>query len=381
MIVARSGKWEQIEILLIAGANPEDRDNFGRSALHYAARCGKAKAAACLLAYGADHKNTDIVGRSPLSLDFIDMVTLHSIRQQYRRFRKKDLIKRNNQSSSDKVERWGEELDQKGILKIPGFVSFNLLTELRREFEDFISRLEQEVSNNKGQYSNYDEEEHYWQDDHAYISNNAFKSAPQLAKLCSHRNLLELASTYYGEAAYIARGTTMRYLSSDRTRNDMFRWHHDLVDKRFKIMILLTDLTEDDQCMSYVIGSHKILHPLNMFYSNAADLKYCRKHMGEVKVVSATGNAGDIFVFDSNGIHRGNRRANANIRDVYFVEYDPSNCNIWGGDIPEGLQGTDTFNGINGFEKMVAVKKRWEIPFNREYPTWIEDLAHIDRWL
>ena len=38
----------------------------------------------------------------------------------------------------------------------------------------------------------------------------------------------------------------MRYLPSAPTQNDMFGWHHDMEEKRFKVMILRKDDEEKE---------------------------------------------------------------------------------------------------------------------------------------
>ena len=184
-------------------------------------------------------------------------------------------------------------------------------------------------------------------------------------------------------APHIQRGGAMRYLPTPARSNDMFGWHHDMEDKRFKIQVLLTDVGEDGdgQNMSYVLGSHKLFHPHAMYFNNATTLGYCREHMGELKIFDAVGTAGDIFIFDSNGVHRGNRRESAGIRDVFMVEYTGDTSFIWGGDVNAAVVEEIRPAGPGPFELLLRAPKLWDQPRLRELPVWLENLPHVERWL
>src|SRR5439155_16491644 len=112
--------------------------------------------------------------------------------------------------------------------------------------------------------------------------------------------LLDVAHRYLGKTPWIKRGVAMRYLASSSADHAMFGWHHDLEDMRLKVMVLITDVSERDQTMSYVLGSHKLFHPLVMFLKNHCSLDYCRKHLGELEIYDTIGTAGDVLLFDSN---------------------------------------------------------------------------------
>jgi hypothetical protein len=118
-----------------------------------------------------------------------------------------------------------------------------------------------------------------------------------------------------------------------------------------------------------------------MFFENPCSLDYCRAHMPAVEVFDAVGSAGDVFIFDSNGAHRGNRSESADIRDVFMVEYTADTSHIWGGDVDRRvLDGLGPMRA-NPFERLIAAKKVWEQPLTRRAPTWIENLPHVERWL
>ena len=160
----------------------------------------------------------------------------------------------------------------------------------------------------------------------------------------------------------------------------MFGWHHDLEEKRFKLMILLTDLDPTDQVMSYVLGSHVIYHPYSMYFRNRCTLDYCRERLGDIRIEQTIGRAGDVFVFDSNGAHRGNRRPDAAVRDAFFVVYDIDRSNAWGGDLVAQVPATTRDTGNDPLAWFAVSQKKWERTVTRTNPTWVENLPFLDRW-
>lgn len=379
MAAAMAGNTALMEDLLEDGADSAACDENGRTALHYAVKCARPEAAACLLAYGANHTMRDNRGRQPLALDYTDRETLHAIRQRYRRFR----TRRNRESGTPagRVREWADALERDGIVRISGLIQPKELAGLRREFTGFVEALDRRMESGEGTYLHYDEKEHWWPKDHAYITNDAFSYSPQLVKLCCKPELLEIARYYVGKPPVIQRGVAMRYLPSDRNDNDQFRWHHDMEEKRIKMMVLLTDVDEDNQCMSYILGSHVIYHPYSMFFDNCCSPEYCRRHTGSAEVYHAAGKAGDIYLFDSNGAHRGNRQPDARTRDAFFVEYTADTSDLWGCGIPGDFFDKFPVAGHNPFTALMAAPLKWEQRFDREHPTWVENLPFVERWL
>jgi hypothetical protein len=354
IVCAARGDTAAVERLLREGAEPNCTDQHGRTALHAAVEHAHADTAACLLIYGSDPEIADGEGMYPLSLSFTTMQTLHAIRQHHRRFPARSL--RDSAAASTSVEAWASGLERRGIIKLTGLIDADMLAGLRSEFAAFVGNLEAKLYRGEGRYRHYDEEEHLWVKDRALVSNNAFKYSRQLARLCCRRSLIDLSARYLGRRAFVSRGVAMRYLPSPPSDHDMFGWHHDMEDKRLKVMILLTDVGADDQAMSYVVGSHRLFHPYGMFFENACSLDYCRAQLNEVDVFHAVGKAGDVFVFDSNGAHRGNRRESARMRDIFLVEYASEKADVWGGDFaPDAFAGVRV-DGPHPFEHMLSVE-------------------------
>ena len=379
VVAAAAGQTARIAELLDGGAAIDACNGRGQSALHVAARCGRVDAAALLLARGASHALIDARGRRPLDAANVDPETLHRIRQQLRRTASIPDDPR-ALAFGPAPDPWLAQLRRDGIVRIPGLVPPALLASMQGEFEGFVATLDRARALGHADKASYDEEEHWWPDDRAYITNNAFKHAPSLARFFCDPRLTALARSYYGRPAFITRGVAMRYLPLEERHKDMFGWHHDLEDRRLKALVLLTDLPASGQVMSYVKRSHALRHPYRMFFRNAVDLETCRRALGTLEIFESTGQAGDVFFFDSNGVHRGNRRPDALVRDTFFVEYGIDTSNIWGGDPPRELVTALATPDNAPFAELLAAERKWERPSTRRHPSWIENLHAIDAW-
>lgn len=376
----RAGDLEQVERLAMAGEGLDESGASGQTALHAAAGAGNAAIAACLLAYGADHAVADLAGRSALSLDHIDIEVLHAIRQRYQRYRYPTV--RPGGGDDSPAAGYVEALDADGIVRLAGAIGPDLLAQLREDFAAFIGDLAQRTHTGTANYGHYDQEAYYWPEDRAYITNNAFRYSAALARLCCAKPVADVARLYLGRPAFIQRALAMRYLPCASKSHDMFRYHHDLVDRRLKVMVLLTDVGEGDQYMSYVSGSQALFHPYAMFHSNACPLEYCERQLGRLDIRRTLGAAGDVFLFDSNGAHMGNRRPTGRTRDAFFVEFSAAPTPQFGGDIPPEVFDSGPPTSSHPLYLMAHSPKRWQQPFVRGgRPTWIVDLPHPSTWV
>lgn len=237
---ARHAEADALEVLVAGGAGLEARDRLGRGALHHAILGGRPENAACLLAYGADPHAADALGQRPLGRAYASLPLLHRVRQAYRRFRPCGASPPGE--CSERGAALAKELERAGIVRVPGLVSDEALERLREACEAFVARIDRARAAGRGVKRHYDEEEHWWPDDRAYVTNNAFRDAPDLVALCGHPLLREVASRHLGEPVFVQRGVGMRYLPAPSIERDMFRWHHDMEEQRLKVMVLLTDV-------------------------------------------------------------------------------------------------------------------------------------------
>ncbi len=378
MRAVRAGDLAHAEALLAGGADADARNDRGETALLLATTLGRIDLAACLLAHGADHQLRDARGRAPLSTDVVDIEELHAIRQRYQRFPYPRVEVEHAEDPT--VQRVLANLRASGIVRIPGGVDAATLAQLREDFEGTIADLEQWRADG-GEFHHYDEEMYYWPEDLAYISNNAFKHSAALARFCCTSPIVDVARLYLGKPSYIQRAVAMRYLPADVREREMFRFHHDIVERRLKVMVLLTDVGDDDQYMSYVEGTHELYHPYDMFFANACPTSYCEQRVGRLDVFTTTGRAGDVFLFDSNGAHCGNRSAGGRVRDAYFVEFIANGVPQIGGDIPPEVFDDEPLTETHPLYVMAHAPKRWDLPITRgPKPRWIMNLEKPEQW-
>jgi hypothetical protein len=181
MDAAARGDTAAVERLLADGASPDVRDQRGQTALHHAVRQRHAETAACLLVHRADPRIADRRGGAPLSLAYTTMSVLHAVRQRYRRYRLPA------GGLSETARRWSEQLDQRGIVKLEGFLSPRELDQLVGDHAAFVRNLEAKLARGEGTYRHYDEEENWMSQESAFVTNNAFKYSPELARICCRR--------------------------------------------------------------------------------------------------------------------------------------------------------------------------------------------------
>ena len=135
--------------------------------------------------------------------------------------------------------------------------------------------------------------------------------------------------------------------------------------------------------MSFVRGSHDAFHPYERFLKNAMDFDYCGHYVDRVEVMKTLGKAGDIYLFDSNGMHRGTRSLGRR-RDVLFVEYtaDGNQNNIWGS-AAEKLAVDDLPDGERLIAPFLAMEPKWKRRRlkKRKRPTWAESLEDPSVWI
>lgn len=86
-------------------------------------------------------------------------------------------------------------------------------------------------------------------------------------------------------------------------------------------MFLFTDVTEKDQYMTYMKGSHNSFHSL---FRTTINDRFTEEEVtakcGKDAAFKCLGRAGTVFIFDANGFHRGNRTQGA-VRDSLITQY------------------------------------------------------------
>merc|ERR1719191_786132 len=94
-------------------------------------------------------------------------------------------------------------------------------------------------------------------------------------------------------------------------------WHTDHCGNNLKVGILLQDTDEESHPTQVAGGSHK---------SRKFDITGWVKSAGvaqNFKVHSMTGRAGGGFIFDTNALHRANKRGKAVDRHSIMLDFNP----------------------------------------------------------
>lgn len=377
--LAMSDDVAELETLLLRGVNVNIVDQFKRTPLHVAVDCNRFETVACLLAYGADPFLLDKYGRPAINGKVLSREKLHAIRQRFHRFKKRDYIN----GSSAEAQAVADNLEKSGLIRIPGEIEPELLESLRAGFATMVDAVETLKQTQSGRSPHYDDELAWWHNDRAYVCNNAFKYCRDLPILATRPKLLDIIKAYIGKPFHIQRANAMRYLPLEKSGGNQFEWHHDMEERRVKIKILLTDIEPDGQYMSYIEGTNRLFHPADMYVENNCPLEYCLEKLGdEMRVIKTVGKAGDVFLFDSNGAHRG-RRSRTQTRDAIFIEYSCDKSQVWGSDVDWDIVNALSAEQQDAFDLMRTASKKWENPElnKRVLPDWLVSLPDVASWV
>ena len=310
-----------------------------------------------------------------LSPDVVAVDDLHRIRQEYLRVRDPRFRRA---PWGPRSRRALEALRRDGLFHVPGALPPARLDRVRAAIDAGLAATEPES------FVMYDQRG-YWRDDQQMrVFNDALALSFDLAWLCRRQWLRQTANHYLGKLSHIKRVYGMRYLPKEGVDSHQFGWHHDMEDRYLKVMVLLTDISADDQYMSYITGSHNRVLPRDRFFKNTLTWDDTEHEPDSAPVVNTLGRAGDAFLFDPNGMHRGVRSLGAP-RDAIFIEFtaDGNLGNVWGSEL--GVAEPDRFGRgpDDPLWRFRGLEPKWErVKDNpRRYTSWIESLDDPDNWL
>jgi hypothetical protein len=121
--------------------------------------------------------------------------------------------------------------------------------------------------------------------------------------------LLQIIGSYYKKEFGLGRGNAVRLLPTPPKRSESYQWHHDTRGRQIHGMILLNDVSPEGQRMSYLKGSHNVYYDRFRGESHGSRFENDVATQGAIRgdVVELAGPAGTVGLFDSNGLHSGNR--------------------------------------------------------------------------
>ena len=271
------------------------------------------------------------------------------------------------------------ELRRDGITRLSGEIQPEMLAELQKAFAEFTARLDRGGRSS----AHYDgditvTDEYYDPEGLQYSSNEPFTFCRALIEVCLKPQLTSLINAYLGKRAYITQGVAYRINPNPTTGYSSFQWHHDAWGKRINMMIVLTEVGEGDQHMTYAKGSHRFHHPYDKYLHTRFSREEFAARCGHLEVLNCYAKPGDIYIFDSNGLHSGNRTI-GKTRDTFVIEYTRLSSAVWAHRIPpEFLSGIDA-RRLRPLQWILR-QDRGSRPLAPPVNSWVDGLLRIDKW-
>lgn len=302
---------------------------------------------------------------------------LHPVRDGYQRIPSLTYIFK---SPPEEITDYVAQLRENGIVHIKKFLTDEELIVMKNDFEGFVNYIKTDKANVDDAGAGFTED-FFSKKENAYYSTNPFKYSEQLIKSCSSKKLTSIINHYFRADTYIYRAGAARILPIDSTGYGSFQWHHDAWGKSVNVMFLLSDVEEGDQAMTYILGSQKLHHSFEKFMHSRLSLDYCKERMANIKIFTCRGKAGDIFIFDTNGVHSGNRTAGKE-RDTFIVSYSTDKSHVWRFAFDHSQAVQHTINGYNPFGRVIeACKKDPKAPLFPEICSWVDGVIQVNKWI
>jgi hypothetical protein len=272
------------------------------------------------------------------------------------------------------------ELRESGITRVRGRIAPAQLEALQRDFGTFVRR----VATQGPSTAAYDGDitvapEYADPRNRMYASNEPFAISRTLVEICLDSALTGLIDCYLGKRGYITQGVAIRIEPSQETGYGSFQWHHDAWGKRINMMIILTEVGESDQHMTYAKGSHRLHHPYEKYVNSRFSADEFAANCGGMEVLKCVAQPGDIYVFDSNGIHSGNRTG-GRTRDTFIIEYTRQAQAVWAHTVPAEF--------LHGFDEAQREPFRWILredrrgrPLPPARNSWVDQMFRVHEWL
>jgi ectoine hydroxylase-related dioxygenase (phytanoyl-CoA dioxygenase family) len=194
-----------------------------------------------------------------------------------------------------------DAMRREGIVILPNYFSADKL----REFRSAFTRATEERPN-------------AYTPDSAY-NDDIMSVDPVFADAALDPFLLEIVGGYFRRPFGLAIAAATSLRPTPPVRQSSYRWHHDARGRQVNLMIFLSDVTPRGQRMSYLRGSHDRYYG---YYRGVAHPMFDDEMLGALNdsVMEVVGPAGSVALFDSNGLHSGNRN-DVEGRDTLNINY------------------------------------------------------------
>ena len=130
---------------------------------------------------------------------------------------------------------------------------------------------------------------------------------------------------------YLGKGVRFDFCNAWRLRHNKIstysnsnHWHHDCVGHRLKVFVLLSDTYHSKgQKTFYISESNKNKYSTyNTFIDDEKRVPESLINLS--KISELDGKKGDLFIFDTNGLHKGNYENEIDDRDIVQLEFSNS---------------------------------------------------------
>lgn len=197
-----------------------------------------------------------------------------------------------------------ERLKKDGIVSFPAYFDGAFLHRLQENFDEIISKYSMGGGVNP-ECDFCDDILHY---DESFVT------------AALDNTLLEIIARYYRKRFGIGRADAMRIYPMEESRYGSFQWHHDTRGRQIKAQILLADVPQDGQRMTYIKGSHTTYYSRHRGRGPGSRFEFDMAQRRDVaaRVVDVFGPAGTVTLFDTNGLHSGNRNLTATRDNITF---------------------------------------------------------------
>lgn len=150
------------------------------------------------------------------------------------------------------------------------------------------------------------------------VSHAVSFSDRRLHEILFDAELCAIVCNYYGRRAFYRDNPTVHKEHTDPAAKPLISgvFHSDSY-RQISFMLLLRDLTEHDTHMEYAKGSHRHRQPS---YDRTRIDQAAVPH--EFEIVPVIGAKGKLFIFDTEGLHRGAYHRGGN-REIFHVNITP----------------------------------------------------------
>ena len=294
-----------------------------------------------------------------------------------------------------------QQMRRDGIVKLQGFIDPETLADMQAGIERIVATVDERRKKDPDYDANVSKKvpgELYphsvdstesWYDHELgfYSSLDPFKYSTGLARFATSDKMVSLVNSYYRKQAYIARVMSYRNFPMKRQRGRLaYVWHHDNWGRKLNATVILSEIGENDQYVSYKKSSHRLYHGNRFVRSgpNYSD-EEIERDFPEYETLRCTGKPGDVYLFDANGLHTANS-SEGRIRDIYLLMYYCDPTYIYRQTIPDQIKqslGSADLRAWKETIKLTELKRRRGDPSILPLLglSWMDTLRHVRHWL